>query len=306
MNRYGKKQSALTISQETCLLIIHLILRGIGRCCGSVTRFVCLHRLNRITVIRISLVREKRDFFSIVWKMRRNPYGEKSSNIGYPRIGEKRKWKKTLEKFWQGKLSEDDFSTEMEKLRLEYLKKQTDLGIDLIPVGDFSLYDHVLDTAVMFGFIPQRFQHQEKTSLQTYFDIARGNDHAIASEMTKWFNTNYHYIVPEVQEDSEPQLIENRLLTYFLEAKEKLGIIGKPVLLGPVTLLKLSKGYHEDYFPALLEKLLSDYIQVLQELESAGAEWVQIEEPVLAEIRNKDELSWSTSCMSLSKKNYPV
>ena len=213
----------------------------------------------------------------------------KSSNIGYPRIGEKREWKKTLEKFWEGKLSEDDFSTEMQKLRLEYLKKQRDLGIDLIPVGDFSLYDHVLDTAVMFGFIPQRFQHQEKTSLQTYFDIARGNDHAIASEMTKWFNTNYHYIVPEVQEDSEPQLIENRLLTYFLEAKEKLGIIGKPVLLGPVTLLKLSKGYHEDYFPALLEKLLPHYIQVLQELESAGAEWVQIDEPVLAEIRNKDE-----------------
>ncbi|GGF13411.1 5-methyltetrahydropteroyltriglutamate--homocysteine methyltransferase [Halobacillus andaensis] len=206
----------------------------------------------------------------------------KSSNLGYPRIGEKREWKKALEQYWKGNIGEQELQTELENLRLYDLKKQKDLGIDLIPVGDFSLYDHVLDTAVMFGLIPERFQHQDEKSLQTYFDIARGNKDAVASEMTKWFNTNYHYIVPEVSSETEPRLVENRLLPYFLEAKEKHGIIGKPVLLGPVSLLKLAKGYENKDFDKLVEKLVPLYIQVLQQLELAGAEWVQIDEPILA------------------------
>ncbi|MFG6149216.1 5-methyltetrahydropteroyltriglutamate--homocysteine S-methyltransferase [Halobacillus sp. B23F22_1] len=215
----------------------------------------------------------------------------KSSNLGYPRIGEKREWKKALEQYWKGNISEQELQTELEKLRLYDLKKQKDLGIDLIPVGDFSLYDHVLDTAVMFGLIPERFQQQDENSLHTYFDIARGNKNAVASEMTKWFNTNYHYIVPEVSSDSEPKLVENRLLPYFLEAKEKLDITGKPVLLGPVSLLKLSKGFEDKDFERLVEKLVPLYIQVLQQLEKAGAEWVQIDEPILATTLTKDEIN---------------
>ncbi|UOQ92106.1 5-methyltetrahydropteroyltriglutamate--homocysteine S-methyltransferase [Halobacillus shinanisalinarum] len=214
-----------------------------------------------------------------------------SSTIGYPRIGEKREWKKTLEQFWKENLTKSEFLSEMENLRTNDLQKQQDIGIDLIPVGDFSLYDHVLDTAVMFGFIPDRFQHKGgEVPIELYFDIARGNDEAVASEMTKWFNTNYHYIVPEIESDAQPTLTENRLLHYFLEAKEKLGIIGKPVILGPVSFLKLAKGYEKEEFKNLLKKLVPLYIQVLHELERAGAEWVQVDEPILTTPMTKDDI----------------
>ena len=123
----------------------------------------------------------------------------KSSNLGYPRIGEKREWKKALEQFWAGKEEKEAFTSKLEEIRLGSLQKQKDQGIDLIPVGDFSLYDHVLDTATMFGLVPKRFEYSGgKLSLETYFEIARVTKGAVAAEMTKWFNTNYHYIVPEL------------------------------------------------------------------------------------------------------------
>ena len=109
----------------------------------------------------------------------------KSSNLGYPRIGEKREWKKALEQFWTGKLEKEAFTNQMEEIRLSSLQKQKDQGIDLIPVGDFSLYDHVLDTATMFGLVPKRFEYSGgKVSLETYFDIARGTKGAVAAEKT--------------------------------------------------------------------------------------------------------------------------
>ncbi|CDQ20581.1 5-methyltetrahydropteroyltriglutamate--homocysteine S-methyltransferase [Halobacillus karajensis] len=211
-----------------------------------------------------------------------------SSALGYPRIGEKREWKKSLERFWKGNQTEEVLRTELKELRLKNLQKQKDLGLDWIPVGDFSYYDHVLDTAVMFGLIPERFKQKDQSLLQTYFDIARGNETAVASEMTKWFNTNYHYIVPEI--DTEPKLLENRPLYYFNEAKDELGIIGKPVLLGPITFLKLAKGY-EDY-DAFLDHLVPLYIDVLKELAEAGAEWVQIDEPILCTTLEDKELAY--------------
>ncbi|GAA3331123.1 hypothetical protein GCM10020331_086410 [Ectobacillus funiculus] len=107
------------------------------------------------------------------------------------------------------------------------------------------MYDHVLDTAVMFGLVPKRFKYSGgKVSLETYFNIARGTTGAVASEMTKWFNTNYHYIVPELGE-AVPALVENRPLQFYKEAKQRLNIAGKPVILGPVTFVKLSKGYQK-------------------------------------------------------------
>ncbi|MDQ0859256.1 5-methyltetrahydropteroyltriglutamate--homocysteine S-methyltransferase [Bacillus sp. V2I10] len=200
----------------------------------------------------------------------------KNSNLGYPRIGEKREWKKTLESFWKGDLTEQQFEQKMKEIRLSHLQKQMDKGIDLIPIGDFTYYDHILDTAVMFGLLPERFQNQDANSLQTYFDIARGSSEQVAAEMTKWFNTNYHYIVPELGQ-AEPRLTENRLLHLYLEAKEELGINGKPVIVGPLTLVALSKGENKDQ---VLQKLIPLYVQVLQELADAGAEWIQIDEPV--------------------------
>lgn len=211
----------------------------------------------------------------------------KSSNIGYPRIGENREWKKVLELFWSQQINEEQFHNEMEQIRLTHLSKQHEKGIDLIPVGDFSYYDHVLDTASMFGLIPERFKTIAKTfSLNQYFEIARGSKGKIASEMTKWFNTNYHYIVPELKE-AQPKLVDNRLLRLFLEAKEKLNIIGKPVILGPITLLSISKGFDGQKRTELLNSLVPLYIEVFNQLKEAGAEWIQIDEPIL--VKNVDK-----------------
>ncbi|MDX8288621.1 5-methyltetrahydropteroyltriglutamate--homocysteine S-methyltransferase [Metabacillus indicus] len=200
----------------------------------------------------------------------------RNSNLGYPRIGEKREWKKLLEAFWRGDLTEREFYLDMKKIRLSHLVKQREAGIDLVPVGDFSYYDHVLDTAVMFGLIPERFRDQDPSLLQTYFSIARGSKDKVASEMTKWFNTNYHYIVPEL-DGTEPRLIHNRLLELYKEARDEAGIKGKPVLVGPLTLTALSKGEKKE---KILEKLVPLYVQVFKELEEEGAEWIQIDEPI--------------------------
>ncbi|MDT9757041.1 5-methyltetrahydropteroyltriglutamate--homocysteine S-methyltransferase [Heyndrickxia coagulans] len=215
----------------------------------------------------------------------------KSSNLGYPRIGEKREWKQALEQFWSKKLSEEAFLKRVKELRLSYLEKQKNSGIDLIPIGDFSLYDHILDTSVLFGLIPERFHHQNgAVSLDTYFSIARGNSDVVASEMTKWFNTNYHYIVPEINAGTQPYITENRLLNLYLEAKQELDIDGKPVIVGPVTLLKLSKGFEKKDFPNLLRSLIPLYIEVFADLQRAGATWIQVDEPILSTTLDKEEL----------------
>ncbi|MEI3607756.1 5-methyltetrahydropteroyltriglutamate--homocysteine S-methyltransferase [Pseudogracilibacillus sp. SE30717A] len=206
----------------------------------------------------------------------------KSSNLGYPRIGENREWKRALEAYWNRTISEEELTEKTDAIRLENLKKQKEQGIDLIPVGDFSLYDHVLDTSVTFGIVPERYNYSGgKVNIDTYFAIARGIDDAVASEMTKWFNTNYHYIVPEL-DGVKPKLVENRALDYYKEAKENLGIDGKPVILGPITYLKLSKGYEPNEFNQLVDTFLPLYVQILQELAEAGATWVQIDEPIFS------------------------
>ncbi|MDM5205677.1 5-methyltetrahydropteroyltriglutamate--homocysteine S-methyltransferase [Cytobacillus kochii] len=215
----------------------------------------------------------------------------KSSNVGYPRIGEKREWKKALEQFWSGKVDKETFLQQMEVIRLSSLEKQKQLGVDLIPVGDFTLYDHVLDTAVMFGLVPERFTYRGgKVDIETYFDIARGNKDAVAAEMTKWFNTNYHYIVPELN-NLTPTLAENRPLAFYKEGKEKLEIDGKPVILGPITFVKLSKGYKESEFKSIVNQFVPLYAQILKELQQEGAWWVQIDEPILATTLTEEDIS---------------
>ncbi|MDH6672183.1 5-methyltetrahydropteroyltriglutamate--homocysteine S-methyltransferase [Paenibacillus glucanolyticus] len=205
----------------------------------------------------------------------------RSSVLGYPRIGADREWKKALEAFWAGKLEESEFHQQLQEIRLNHLRKQQEKGIDLIAVNDFSYYDHVLDTATMFGIIPKRFPYKGgEVPLSVYYGIARGTKDATASEMTKWFNTNYHYIVPEL-DGATPVLTENRPLAAYKEAKEKLGIEGKPVIVGPLTFLKLSKGYQPSETDAWLKKLLPLYVQILQELAQEGVQWVQIDEPIL-------------------------
>ncbi|MCR8643781.1 5-methyltetrahydropteroyltriglutamate--homocysteine S-methyltransferase [Paenibacillus sp. N1-5-1-14] len=213
----------------------------------------------------------------------------KSSNLGYPRIGEDRQWKKALEAFWAGKIEESEFHQQLQEIRLNHLRKQQEQGIDLIPVGDFSYYDQVLDTAVMFGIVPKRFSYDGGTvPLSVYYGIARGTKEATASEMTKWFNTNYHYIVPEF-DNTTPVLTENKPLIAYREAKEKLGIAGKPVILGPLTFLKLSKGYTAAQFDTWLNILIPLYVEVLEQLAAEGVQWVQIDEPSLVtKVSNED------------------
>jgi len=206
----------------------------------------------------------------------------KSSILGYPRIGEDREWKKALEAFWAGKTEESAFQAQLKEIRLNHLRKQKDQGIDWIPVNDFSCYDQVLDTATMFGIVPKRFAYAGgPVPLSVYYGIARGTKEATASEMTKWFNTNYHYIVPEL-DGAAPAITENKPLLAYREAKQELGIEGKPVLLGPLTFLKLSKGYEKQDIDRWLARLLPLYVRILEELANEGVQWVQIDEPVAA------------------------
>lgn len=205
----------------------------------------------------------------------------RSSVLGYPRIGADREWKKALESFWSGKLEEEEFHSRLQEIRLDHLRKQQEKSIDFIPVNDFSYYDHILDTAAMFGIVPKRFPYEGGVvPLSVYYGIARGTKDAAASEMTKWFNTNYHYIVPELAGVS-PIITENKPLAAYREAKEKLGIEGKPVIVGPLTFLKLSKGYSASEIDVWLERLLPLYVQILRELAEEGVQWVQMDEPIL-------------------------
>ncbi|SDN86641.1 5-methyltetrahydropteroyltriglutamate--homocysteine S-methyltransferase [Alkalicoccus daliensis] len=214
----------------------------------------------------------------------------KTSIQGYPRIGEQREWKRNLESFWKGEKTEAEFEQEMKDIRLERLKQLQKAGLDYIPVGDFSYYDHMLDTAVMFDIIPARFaDSQPGSALDTYFSMARGTKGAGACEMTKWFNTNYHYIVPEIEEGWVPKVAHNKPLADYLEAKESLGIEGKPVLVGPYTFLKLSKGFPEAEFSRYLDILLSLYAKVISELTEAGASVIQIDEPALVQAETEAE-----------------
>lgn len=229
----------------------------------------------------------------------------KSSNLGYPRIGENREWKKALESYWNGSISESNLIEKTDAIRLHNLEKQQKQGIDLIPVGDFSLYDHVLDISASFGIVPERYHYQDgKVDLATYFAIARGTDDAVAGEMTKWFNTNYHYIVPELG-GAEPSVVENRALHYYKEAKEQLGIDGKPVLLGPITYVALAKGYEESEFTKTVEAFIPLYTQILQELEAAGASWIQIDEPIFSTNVNEETVALAETVYGEFVKDVP-
>lgn len=215
----------------------------------------------------------------------------KSSTLGYPRIGKQREWKKSLEQYWNGLIDEEKLHSELKALRVEHLKIQQQAGVDLIAVNDSSLYDHVLDTATMLGIVPSRFQYNGgAVSTKLYYEIARGSAEATASEMTKWFNTNYHYIVPEL-DHIQPELTINRPLEAYLEAKE-IGVDGKPVLLGLFTFLKLSKGYKKEQFGQLVNQLLPLYVKIVEQLEGAGVKWLQIDEPSLVQQISDEDLAY--------------
>lgn len=201
----------------------------------------------------------------------------KTSNLGFPRLGRKREWKKTIESYWSNKISEAELNQQLTDLHKENLLLQKNYNLDSIPVGDFSLYDHILDTSLLFNIIPERFQGREVNN-NLLFDIARGNKEHVASALIKWFNTNYHYIVPE-WDNAEPKLNHNVLLERFNYA-QSLNVNAHPVIVGPITFVQLSKGGNQT-FEEKVQTLLPLYKEVLQSLVDAGAEYIQIDEPVL-------------------------
>lgn len=206
-----------------------------------------------------------------------------AASLGYPRIGPKRELKKALEAFWKGQIAEGELLTTAADLRAANWKTQAEAGIGVIPSNDFTLYDQVLDTSAMVGAVPARYGWSGgAVDLATYFAMARGKTDAVAMEMTKWFDTNYHYIVPEFTADQAFSPASTKPVDEYREAKA-LGIETRPVLVGPVTFLTLGKE-KEDGFSRfdLLDRLLPVYAEVLGALKQAGAEWVQIDEPILA------------------------
>ena len=206
-------------------------------------------------------------------------------NLGFPRIGDQRQLKFALESFWQGQSDEAALQSTAQQIRQHNWQLQQHL--QQVPVGDFSFYDQVLDMSVTLGNLPGRVAQLNGTELDNYFRIARGRSAAdshcgcvAAAEMTKWFDTNYHYIVPEVTADSQFELNPQRLLQQLKQARRQ-GISAKPVIIGPLTYLALAKSKDGSEPLNLLPRLLPVYSQLLEQLADGGAEWVQVDEPIL-------------------------
>ncbi len=207
-------------------------------------------------------------------------------NLGFPRIGANRELKYALEAYWRGEQDAGDLLTAGRELRIRNWQQQKDQGMHWIPAGDFSYYDQVLDTTAMLGAIPQRFDWSGGlVDIDLYFRMARGrapgSEPAEACEMTKWFDTNYHYLVPELSAGQSFSLASTRLLEEVDEALA-CGIPIKPVLLGPLTWLWLAKVRGEPFDKlTLLDRILPVYREVLSALKARGIEWMQIDEPIL-------------------------
>ncbi|MBW4330201.1 5-methyltetrahydropteroyltriglutamate--homocysteine S-methyltransferase [Stakelama sp. CBK3Z-3] len=208
-----------------------------------------------------------------------------TATLGFPRIGPRRELKFALERHWSGKSDETELLEAAAGLKSAAWARQRALGADWLPSGDFSLYDHVLDMSLMLGAVPQRYGAQPGTAdLATYFAMARGTkgtggESLTACEMTKWFDTNYHFLVPELHAGQKLALGRLTIVDAWREAKAQ-GFETRPVIVGPVTWLSLAKGQDVDPFD-YLDEVLGLYSVILGHLREAGAEWVQIDEPIL-------------------------
>ncbi len=235
----------------------------------------------------------------------------KTNNLGYPRIGSNRELKKASELYWAGKITADELLEVGKNIRQENWQIQANAGIDLIPSNDFSFYDQVLDLTLTVGAIPSRYSEIAKTNsaLDLYFAMARGlqkeGQDVVAMEMTKWFDTNYHYIVPEFTKNQKFELFSTKIIDEFAESK-KLGITTKPVLIGPVSYLLLGKEKGDDFHRIdLIEKVLPVYFEILNALQNEGAEYIQLDEPFLAlNLTDKERLA-ITYVYNEINKNFP-
>ncbi|MBG78346.1 MAG: 5-methyltetrahydropteroyltriglutamate--homocysteine S-methyltransferase [Alphaproteobacteria bacterium] len=224
-----------------------------------------------------------------------------ATNLGFPRIGIERELKRSVESFWHGDLHYNELEATCRILRRRHWSMQRSESLDHIPTADFSLYDHILDLTCLLGLIPERYNWDgERVTLDTYFAMARGakrgsdnNDqgaedtapkttNVTAMEMTKWFDTNYHYIVPEFEQGMVPKLSSNVLFAEFTEAKNQ-GFDARPVLVSPATFTFLGKARYDGFdHKAFAESLIPVYNEILQELADLGAEWVQLDDPIFS------------------------
>lgn len=209
-----------------------------------------------------------------------------ATSIGYPSIGEKRDLKFLIEAFWRGEKSIEELNSGVDSIHSENLRRQSSL--DLLPVGDFSLYDRMLDLTVLFNLIPKRFENTGD-KMKLYFDMARGKG---AMEMTKWFNTNYHYLVPELIDDMKPS-VNTTNNKYINLLREHSGKSVKVTLIGPYTFVKLAKGYSD--FSKWFHTVSELYVAVIDQLIKEGAKVIQIEEPALCLDIPKSDLKYLQS-----------
>ncbi|MCH7400258.1 5-methyltetrahydropteroyltriglutamate--homocysteine S-methyltransferase [Belliella kenyensis] len=234
-------------------------------------------------------------------------------NLGYPRIGSQRELKKACENYWAGKISRQELFQRGNEIKLANWTIQQDNGIDLIPSNDFSYYDHVLDMAFSLGAIPERYHpvilDKSNAEIDLYFAMARGyQDRGLdikAMEMTKWFDTNYHYIVPEFHKGQTFKLFSTKIIQEYTEAKLA-GFKTKPVILGPISFLLLGKEKEAGFDSIdLIENLLPVYFQILEKLIAHGVEWVQFDEPFLAlDLKEKEKQAFLTTYSKI-KKEFP-
>jgi 5-methyltetrahydropteroyltriglutamate--homocysteine methyltransferase len=226
-----------------------------------------------------------------------------SHNLGFPRIGAKRELKLALESYWKGESSPRELQLVGAELRKRNWQRQA--ALDLIPVGDFAFYDQVLDMSFMLGNVPERVRRLQGSELDDYFRVARGRSAGDtvgvqAGEMTKWFDTNYHYIVPELTQSTTFSLDASRLLRELREARES-NVNAKPVIIGPITYLWLGKAKDDSNKLDLLRRVLPAYVDLLQQLAAAGVEWVQVDEPALVtELAPEWQSAFSIAYQSLS------
>jgi 5-methyltetrahydropteroyltriglutamate--homocysteine methyltransferase len=235
----------------------------------------------------------------------------RTQNLGYPRIGSQRELKKATEQYWSEKISQQQLLLTGKTIRLQNWQIQAEAGIDLIPCNDFSFYDQVLDTTLMIGAVPKRYQTlaatKQLTDIDLLFAMARGYQKdgfdITAMEMTKWFDTNYHYIVPEFTADQKFSLLNKKVITEFLEAKAQ-GFTTKPVLIGPVSYLLLGKEKQEGFHRIdLLSSLLPVYLEIIGQLVSNGAAYIQFDEPCLSlEITENEQLAIEKTYQTIAEK----
>lgn len=233
--------------------------------------------------------------------------------LGYPRIGSNRELKKACEQYWAGKISINELVEAGKTISEQNWKLQQEAGIDLIPCNDFSYYDHVLDMTLAVGAIPERYQDiatdRKYSELDLYFAMARGHQKdgldITAMEMTKWFDTNYHYIVPEFQKDQQFRLFSNKIIIDFMNARQT-GINAKPVIIGLITYLLLGKEKEKGFDKLdLVQNLLPVYLEIIKELENQGAEYIQFDEPFLALDLNEKAKEAFELVYSTIRKQFP-